>query len=196
MFPISTGQNQINFKTNAETFFDILKKSNYHVYSLIPDITFFKESTINFGDKTLFIFEDRKKLQRLEDNLGNKIIAKLKSKEMEEPWIYFIHLMDIHTPFSVPEEFDKKENGETKYDRLVSYVDIWLGKFLKHIDMKNTLVIITADHGEYIPVTGESITEIPKIQRMLTKGQTSLSFVEKIRMKTLLNLRFAAQTYK
>ncbi len=196
MFPISTGQNQINFKTNAETFFDILKKSNYHVYSLIPDITFFKESTINFGDKTLFIFEDRKKLQRLEDNLGNKIIAKLKSKEMEEPWIYFIHLMDIHTPFSVPEEFDKKENGETKYDRLVSYVDIWLGKFLKHIDMKNTLVIITADHGEYIPVTGESITEIPKIQRMLTKGQTSLSFVEKIRMKTLLNLRFAAQTYR
>ena len=196
LFPNRTGQNQINFKSNIETYFDFLKKSNYHIYSLIPDITFFREATINFGDKTLYVFEDRKKLQRLEDNLGNKIISKLKSKKMEEPWIYFIHLMDIHTPFSVPDEFDKKENGETKYDRLVSYVDVWLGKILNHINMKNTLAVITADHGEYIPVTGESITEIPRIQHMLTKGQTSFSFIEKIRMKTLLNLRFAAQTYR
>tara|TARA_B100001179_G_scaffold56172_1_gene38421 strand:+ start:136 stop:1494 length:1359 start_codon:yes stop_codon:yes gene_type:complete len=196
LFPNRTGQNQINFKSNIETYFDFLKKSNYHIYSLIPDITFFREATINFGDKTLYVFEDRKKLQRLEDNLGNKIIDKLKSKKMEEPWIYFIHLMDIHTPFSVPDEFDKKENGETKYDRLVSYVDVWLGKILNHINMKNTLVVITADHGEYIPVTGESITEIPRIQHMLTKGQTSFSFIEKMRMKTLLNLRFAAQTYR
>ena len=40
---------------------DFLKKSNYHIYSLIPDITFFREATINFGDKTLYVFEDRKK---------------------------------------------------------------------------------------------------------------------------------------
>ena len=196
LFPIKTGKNQINFKSNMKTYFDILEKANYHVYSFVPDIAFFKESTINFGDKTLYVFEDRKKIQRLENDLGSKIIAKLKSKDMEQPWICFIHLMDIHTPFSVPDEFDKEENGKTKYDKLVSYVDVWLGKFLNHINMKNTLIVISADHGEYIPVTDESITEIPSIQRILTKGQTSFSFVEKIRMKTLLNLRFAAQTYR
>lgn len=104
--------------------------------------------------------------------------------------------MDIHTPFSVPSEFDKQENGETKYDRLVSLVDVWLGRFLNEINMENTIIVVSADHGEYIPATDESISEIPNIQRLLTKGQTSISFIEKMRMKTLLNLRFAAQTYR
>ena len=196
LFPIRTGRNQINFKSDFTTYFDVLKEVGYHTYALIPDDPFFKKSAINFDEKTLYFFTDRKKKQSLGTGLGDKIIAKLKSKEMKEPWIYFVHLMDLHTPFSVPNEFDKQKNGETKYDRLVSYIDIWLGKFLDQINMENTLIVITSDHGEYIPVTDENISEIPGIQRFLSKGQTSVSFIEKMRMKTLLNLRFAAQTYR
>ena len=33
---------------------------------------------------------------------------------------------------------------------MVSAIDFWIGKFLKTIDLTNTLVVITADHGEYI----------------------------------------------
>ena len=196
IFPIRTGKNQITFRSDTTTYFDILKNSNYYTCTLVPDIAFFKESMVGFDDKTIYAFENIKTRQRLGNDLGKKIIAKLKSKEMKEPWIYYIHLMDIHTPFSVPNEFDKQENGETKYDRLVSSVDVWLGKFLKEINMENTIIVISADHGEYIPVTDESISEIPNVQRLLTKGQTSISFIEKMRMKTLLNLRFAAQTYR
>ena len=196
IFPIRTGQNQINFKSDFITYFDILKEAGYHAYALVPDAQFFKEFSMNFDEKIIYFFTDRKKKQSLGTGLGDKIIAKLKSKEMKEPWIYFVHLMDLHTPFSVPNEFDKQKNGETKYDRLVSYIDIWLGKFLDQINMENTLIVITSDHGEYIPVTDENISEIPGIQRFLSKGQTSVSFIEKMRMKTLLNLRFAAQTYR
>ena len=196
IFPIRTGQNQINFKSDFITYFDVLKEADYHAYALIPDDQFFKEFSMNFDEKIIYFFTDRKKKQSLGTGLGDKIIAKLKSNEMKEPWIYFVHLMDLHTPFSVPNEFDKQKNGETKYDRLVSYIDIWLGKFLDQINMENTLIVITSDHGEYIPVTDENISEIPSIQRFLSKGQTSVSFIEKMRMKTLLNLRFAAQTYR
>ena len=196
LFPIRTGRNQINFKSDFTTYFDVLKEAGYQTYALIPDDPFFKKSAINFDEKTLYFFTDRKKKQLLGTDLGDKIIAKLNSNEMKEPWIFFLHLMDLHTPFSVPDEFDNQENGETKYDRLVSYVDIWLGKFLNEINMENTLIVITADHGEYVPVTDENISEIPNIQRLLSKGQTSISFIEKIRMKTLLNVRFAAQTYR
>ncbi len=196
IFPIRTGQNQINFKSDFITYFDVLKEADYHAYALIPDDQFFKEFSMNFDEKIIYFFTDRKKKQSLGTGLGDKIIAKLKSKEMKEPWIYFVHLMDLHTPFLVPNEFDKQKNGETKYDRLVSYIDIWLGKFLDQINMENTLIVITSDHGEYIPVTDENISEIPSIQRFLSKGQTSVSFIEKMRMKTLLNLRFAAQTYR
>ena len=196
IFPIRTGKNQITFKSDTTTYFGILKNSNYYTCTLVPDIAFFKEFTTNFDDKMIYAFENVKTRQNLGNDLGKKIIAKLKSKEMKEPWIYYIHLMDIHTPFSVPSEFDKQENGETKYDRLVSLVDVWLGRFLNEINMENTIIVVSADHGEYIPATDESISEIPNIQRLLTKGQTSISFIEKMRMKTLLNLRFAAQTYR
>jgi len=196
IFPIRTGQNQITFKSDIRTYFDILKEENYYTCALVPDIAFFKESTTNFDDKKIYAFENTKTRQHLGNGLGNKIITKLKSKEMKEPWIFYIHLMDIHTPFSVPTEFDQQKNGETKYDRLVSFVDVWLGRFLNEINMKNTIIVISADHGEYIPVTDENISEIPNVQRLLTKGKTSISFIEKMRMKTLLNLRFAAQTYR
>jgi len=196
IFPIRTGKNQITFKSDTITYFSILKNSDYYICTLVPDIAFFKEFTTNFDDKMIYAFENIKTRQHLGNDLGNKIIAKLKSKEMKEPWIYYIHLMDIHTPFSVPSEFDKEENGETKYDRLVSLVDVWLGRFLNEINMENTIIVVSADHGEYVPATDENISEIPNIQRLLTKGQTSNSFIEKMRMKTLLNLRFAAQTYR
>jgi len=196
IFPIRTGKNQITFKSDTITYFSILKNSDYYTCTLVPDIAFFKEFTTNFDDKMIYAFENIKTRQHLGNDLGNKIIAKLKSKEMKEPWIYYIHLMDIHTPFSVPSEFDKEENGETKYDRLVSLVDVWLGRFLNEINMENTIIVVSADHGEYVPATDENISEIPNIQRLLTKGQTSNSFIEKMRMKTLLNLRFAAQTYR
>ena len=196
LFPIRTGQNQINFKSDFPTYFDVLKEAGYHSYALIPDDAFFKKFSINFDEKIIYVFTDKKKKQLLGTDLGDKIITKLNSNEMKEPWIYFLHLMDLHTPFSVPAEFDNQKNGETKYDRLVSYVDVWLGRFLNQINIENILIVITSDHGEYIPVTDENISEIPNIQRLLSKGQTSVSFIEKMRMKTLLNVRFAAQTYR
>ena len=63
---------------------------------------------MNFDEKVIYFFTDRKKKQSLGTGLGDKIIAKLKSNEMKEPWIYFVHLMDLHTPFSVPNELDKQ----------------------------------------------------------------------------------------
>ena len=38
-----------------------------------------------------------------------------------------------------------------KYEKMVSALDFWIGKLLNQIDMKKTLVILTSDHGEYIP---------------------------------------------
>ena len=35
---------------------------------------------------------------------------------------------------------------------MVSAIDNWLSKLLKFIDQKNTIIILTSDHGEYVPV--------------------------------------------
>jgi len=52
----------------------------------------------------------------------------------------------------IPKRFDSEKFGKNKFERSISVIDYWLGKFLEKIDLESTLVIITADHGDYIPI--------------------------------------------
>ena len=58
--------------------------------------------------------------------------------------------MDLHFPLVVPSSFNNETFGFSKYEQIISSVDQWLGEFIKKIDFKNTILIITADHGTYI----------------------------------------------
>jgi arylsulfatase A-like enzyme len=58
--------------------------------------------------------------------------------------------MDMHFPIRVPDKLNSSKFGKSKYERALSNIDIWVGKFLDSIDHDETLVIITADHGAYI----------------------------------------------
>ena len=86
-------------------------------------------------------------------------LKKILSDKKNEPWLCYAHLMDLHWPLIVPEKFDKKEYGDDKYDRIISSMDYWLEQFLENIDLKNTYLIITADHGCVIPFDGKDITD-------------------------------------
>lgn len=195
-FPIQTGTTQFNFSEETLTYFDILKQNGYQLGSFIPDLDFFKKLTSKFDKKNQYVFEKKEEWKRLGEGTGNEIVSELKTMNLTEPWIYYMHIMDIRKPFPVPKEFDKEEFGETKYDKLVSYVDMWLGKILEQIDLEKTLVVLSSDHGEYIPITGEEITEIPKIQKTINSATKKAKFAERAGLKSLIFLRFVAQTYR
>lgn len=195
LFPFRTGLNEFNFKKEISTYFDILKNNGYRTYAIVPNIEFFSNLTDKFDERVLYAYHDKESWLKLENGLGNQITEHLRSN-MKEPWTCFVHIMDIRPPFRIPAGFEDDVYGKTNYDKLVSSIDIWLGSFLKEINMEKTLIVLTADHGEYIPVTGEFLSEIPKIQNIITKGTKSVPFLKNIGMKTLLNLRFAAQTYR
>ena len=57
------------------------------------------------------------------------------------------------------------EFGVTDFDKMVSALDIWIGKFLERIDIDNTLIILTSDHGEFIPTSkvGHELTYIAEL---------------------------------
>lgn len=196
IFPIKSGKTQFNFSSDITTYFDLLKQNGYFTSCFVPDHAFFQEFSSKFDDKTIYDFKKTESWLRLDGGLGEQIANQLKSNKMKSPWIYFVHLMDIRPPFPVPEGFEDEKFGKTNYDKLVSSLDVWIGNFLKEVNLENTLVIITSDHGEYIPVTGEHISEIPKVQNLIKKGTKSAPFLEKAGMKFLINLRFAAQTYR
>jgi arylsulfatase A-like enzyme len=84
--------------------------------------------------------------------LGDEILDKIKNKKLKDPWFFYIHVSDLHSPVIVPPRFNDKKYGRSQYERMVSAIDDWLSQILGHIDTKNTTIALTADHGEYVPV--------------------------------------------
>jgi arylsulfatase A-like enzyme/Flp pilus assembly protein TadD len=73
-------------------------------------------------------------------------------------WFAWVHLWDPHTLYSPPEPF-KSQFKDDPYSGEVAYTDSELGKIFDYLEgrelLKNTLVILTGDHGESLGEHGE-----------------------------------------
>ena len=105
----------------------------------------------------------------------------------KEPWFFYAHINDLHLPTWPSKKFDHEDYGASNYDRVISEIDYWIGEFLKKIDLKNTLVILSADHGEYLPFVKKNNQiisfESGKIQQILRKFGAKIP--KKIRQKLI-----------
>jgi len=195
-YPFKTGITHFTYNSDILTYFDILKKSGYHVYGIFPDVSFFLKLSPNFDEKSLYVYDKRELWLQLEGGIGQQILEKLESTKMVEPWLYFIHLMDLHAPFFIPKKFDHKEYGQTRYDRMVSSIDFWLGRILQKIDQQKTLLILSSDHGDYIPFLDISLEAIPEIQKMLKKGKEKFPTLEPIGVKLFVTIKSIMKSYR
>jgi arylsulfatase A-like enzyme/tetratricopeptide (TPR) repeat protein len=75
----------------------------------------------------------------------------------DHPFFLFVHLYDLHTPYTLPAS---EQWRGLSYDAELRYVDDVLGRFWKVLDqhglLERTLVAFTADHGESLHEHGES----------------------------------------
>ena len=147
--PFKTGIRSSRFNKlnqNITTIFDLLKQENYEFYSFTPTFS----ETIGLFPK----FKNNNSIydftETLDTGLGSKILSLLSSNESKSPWFLNLHLLDLHYPLLVPTNFNSDKFGFSKYEKIVSVIDSWLGKFMKHIDLENTIIIITSDHGASI----------------------------------------------
>ena len=106
----------------------------------------------------------------LPTGLTEKIIRLLKSEEKQEPYFCYFHAFDLHPlregkkPIGIG-DFDNEKFGVGLYERTVSFIDHELGKILEHIDLDNTILILTSDHGERIPYDDQSAVDFePKLE--------------------------------
>lgn len=80
-------------------------------------------------------------------------------KNQPERWFVWIHLWDPHQPYSPPEPFQSTFKDDP-YSGEVAYVDQELGRLFEYFEKKaltkNTLIILTGDHGESLGEHGES----------------------------------------
>ena len=62
--------------------------------------------------------------------------------------------MDIHGDATFhlskkPKKYENLKFGKNRYDRMISAMDSWLHEIIKKIDLDNTMVVLTADHGSF-----------------------------------------------
>ena len=148
-FKIGMGSEKYQkFNPKIRSCIQILKENDYNTYATSPEIT------NDLG--VICDFENPDKSYNnyfsLFAGLGNQIVQKISANYLKKPWFFYVHIFDLHKPVVVPKKFDNKKFGMSQYERMLSATDFWIGKILEKIDLSNTLIIFTADHGEYIPL--------------------------------------------
>jgi len=203
LYPFSTGIRSKKIILKDNNLLQLCKNNSYHIYGFLPKLTSFQpiiswcennDNTYEAGPPTIPLSKTAKQIINLFD-----------SNKMLEPWFYFLHIFDLHTirEGTIPnwlDHFDDEKFGQNKYERIVSLIDFWIGKILDKIDLKKTLIILTADHGERIPIDDKNITSFePELSTTVKLGKQILpqiahkaggKFLSKLR-KTVGTLRVA-----
>jgi arylsulfatase A-like enzyme len=148
LFPSVTGTRQIKLLLKNSNYMSSLADEKYSFYTVLPKLTSFS-AFANLSSKG-YSYEGEPPAESLFDGIGEKILEILDSP-MDSPWCFYIHLMDLHWPLIVPQEFQDEKFGKDKYDQIVSSIDHYITKFLHLVNLKDTLIIITSDHGCPIP---------------------------------------------
>ena len=78
--------------------------------------------------------------------------------EKPQPWFLWVHYYDPHAPYEPPGDLAERFKSAL-YDGEIAFVDRELGRMLNAIQdrgaLDNTLVLVTADHGESLGEHGE-----------------------------------------
>ena len=105
VYPYKTGIRQKKISLKKNNFLRKLKENNYKFYSVIPkftSLTPLSEESINND----VWFDPGPPTESISGELGNRIIQMVENKKMDTPWIFYIHIFDLHAPLNVPKNFN------------------------------------------------------------------------------------------
>ena len=156
-----------------------LKNSGYYISGLIPNLRSLKPLEEYFENDNC-TFDKGPPYETLPTGMTQRITSLLNSLKNKQPWFCYIHLFDLHplregnVPLKI-EKFKSKNFGDSLYSQTVSSIDYNLKKISKEINFDNTLVILTADHGERIPYDDKSSFQFePEFKSMKNIGKKFL----------------------
>ena len=101
------------------------------------------------GEATSFFFPERR--ADAVTSSAYELVKKLRRKGNTDPFFLWVHYFDPHARYDAPPPFSERY-ADDPYAGEVAYTDEQLGRLLNLLAMKgwleNTLVVLTADHGE------------------------------------------------
>jgi len=195
-FPFQTGITHFDYNETIPMFHDILKKNNYFLASTVPDVSFFLKLTSKYDKNYSYVYDKRENWLHLDGGIGEEIIQQLIFLKEKSPWFYYIHLMDLHSPFKLPSEFNSSKFGLTSYDRMISYIDTWLGKFFEQVNFDETIIILSADHGDFIPTHDLKYHGSKNLHNFLRKCKKLFPKLEPLGVKLFTKIKSLVENQK
>ncbi len=172
LFPFRTGTRAKEVQISDVNYIHILKNNGFHIYGMVPDLTALARLRFNFENNVKSFKGTPPVIEHLDEGTGEKILNLFENDKMKEPWFCYLHPLDLHDPLNVPKEFDDEIYGSSKYEKVVSSIDNWIKKIVDKVNLENTVVIITADHGAIIPEGGLEFSDFePDFKRELELGK-------------------------
>jgi len=178
-FQFETGIRSRKINLLEDNHLETLKNSGYYLAGIFPNLTSFKPFHNYFKNKGN-TSEAEPVPETLTTGMNEKIKSLLTSLPNDKPWFCYLHLYDIHPlrEGKIPPKIDKflsEKFGNSLYAQTVSALDYNLQKILKPIDLENTLLIITADHGERIPFDEKTNFQFePELKSITSLGKKFL----------------------
>ena len=147
--------------TTIDNYIKILKNSGYTTNAMVPEMINLFGLVDIFDNVTTY-----KSNSSIHDGFGLTILDQL-NRKMSEPWFFYIHLMDLHgfkkfDESNILKKFHDSKFGLNKYEQMVSALDEWLGKIFDEINLKETLIVLTADHGSEVANYTKELDEYKK----------------------------------
>src|SRR6266496_567463 len=125
-------------------------------------------------------------------------------KTGSRPFFAFLNYFSVHAPYGAPGSPQIEPKGTTQdialYDQGIQYTDRYIGELLKALKQrgldKNTLVIVTADHGESLGEDTRIFPKVPLVANRLATAQTgAMKSVVSGQWHLIVHEKFGEQLY-
>jgi arylsulfatase A-like enzyme/Flp pilus assembly protein TadD len=138
---------------NIPTLAEVMKNNGYatsaFISAYVMDSQFGLDRGFDVYDDEMLKTGELKNPERRAGETVDRAIEWLGGNK--KPFLMWVHFFDPHRPFEPPEPYKSKFSTDL-YDGEIAYTDAMLGRLTDELEKKNlsenTLVILTADHGE------------------------------------------------
>ncbi len=154
LIPFEHAGIKAKFSPQTDTMFKTLKTLGWHTQAHLPQ--FFTQGLIkdiqsHFDVLMGYGASDEIKTIDSDDMVARTKLAIQKQQEQEQAWAFWLHLVDPHEPYICHDP----QSSMSCYDQEILKTDQLLRKIMTPALLENTIVIITADHGEEFDEHGD-----------------------------------------
>ncbi len=157
-----------SFPQHIPTLASILQEYGYYTAATVSSATLARSKGLYKGfceyddvpSNASTVGESHTVAERIgEDSIQISLQQLKRCLDMPRPFLLWLHLFDPHAEYSPPSPFREKYSKDL-YQGEISYTDYCLGKLFQELDLhpekkSNTIIVLTADHGEGLGEHGE-----------------------------------------